>query len=101
MLASMNRLADLAADVKSLAQERLGRGVVQDVKVTDYVDESGEDAYQIFVVVNEFNPDVLTSEKRSGITIALVRKLDAAGDARFPFITFIPSSELAELSAND
>lgn len=97
----MDRLSAVAADVKALAQESLGQGVVQDVKVADYIDESGDDAYQVQVVVNAFDPNVLTAKKRSAIAISLVRKLSAAGDERFPFMTFIPSNELTELAAND
>jgi hypothetical protein len=97
---AMNRLAKVTAEVRSLAQDRLGQ-VVQDIKVTDYVDEGGEDAYQVLIVVNEFDPDVLTAHKRSEFAVALVRKLGAEGDSRFPFISFVPRDELAELSAND
>jgi hypothetical protein len=101
-LSSMNRLATVAENVKTLAQERLGKGVVvEDIRVSDYVDEAGENAYQILIVVNQFNPEILTSDKRSALTVALVRKLGAEGDARFPFISFVPHDELAELSAND
>jgi hypothetical protein len=97
----MNRLADVAAEVRSLAQERLGQVLIQDVRVADYVDEGGENAYQVLIVVNEFDPEVLTADRRSEFAVALVRKLGAEGDSRFPFISFVPRDELAELSAND
>lgn len=69
--------------------------------MSDYVDEAGEHAYRVLVVVNEFDPDVLTPDRRSAFAVALVQKLGSEGDSRFPFISFVPRDELAELTAND
>ena len=96
----MDRLSNIAAEAKELAEERLGKGVVQDVRAADYVDETGEDAYRILIVVNEFDPNVLTTQARSAVVISLIRRLSAEGDARYPFVSFVPKDELAE-AAND
>ncbi len=95
----MGRLSNVAA-ARELAEERLGKGVVDDVRVADYVDGTGEDAYQVLIVVNKFDPKVLTTQARSAVAVSLIRRLDAEGDARYPFVSFVPKDELAEL-AND
>ena len=90
----------VSAAAKKLAQERFGTGVVQDAKATDYTDETGEKAYRVTIVVKEFDPDVLTTEARADVVRGLIRQLEEAGDGRFPFVSFIPSDELAELAAD-
>ena len=85
----MGRLLNVAAEARELAEEHLGKVVVNDVRVSDYVDWTGEDAYQVLIVVNKFDPKVLTPQARSAVAISLIRRLDAEGDVRYPFVSFV------------
>lgn len=97
----MMNLAALADNIRKIAREQLGAKVVEDVKVSDYVDEAGDDAYEIIVVIDKFDPEILSTDARYSIVDAVMRQLADAGDDRFPYMWFIPQDELAEALADD
>jgi hypothetical protein len=97
----MTDLASLATNARKTAQERLGKAMVQEVSVQDYVDEDGEPAFEVVFVLQTYDPEVLTAENRSWIVRSIIRKLKDEGDSRFPFVKFISRDELAEIANDD
>lgn len=97
----MMNAAALAEVTRETAQQKLGRDFVRDIQVSDYVDAFGDEAFEVLVIVDKFDPDILNSNTRFEITRSLIDALTRAGDERHPFIKFIPKDELADVAAND
>lgn len=97
----MMNAAALAKVTREAAQQRLGRDFVRDIQVSDYVDAFGDKAFEVLVIVDKFDPDILSFQTRFEITRSLIDALTRAGDERHPFIKFIPKDELADAAAND
>ncbi len=97
----MLSLAKFKIEARKVASERLGQDTVQDVSVSDYLDEDGDKAILVSYVIDKFDPDKLSTEKRLAVFRSLVRYLGQAGDDRLPLIQYVESEEMADLAAND
>ena len=93
--------ATLTKLARETAERRVGKDMVRDVNVSDYMDAAGEPAFDVLIVISKFDPDVLSSAVRHEIGRALYRALTENGDQRYPFVRFVPEDELAETAAND
>jgi hypothetical protein len=69
---------------------------IQRVFVEDYVDSVGEEELRVWVLFPDDTPDdLLRWDRLQPVDVEIVRRLNEAGESRFPYVRFATEREYA------
>jgi hypothetical protein len=90
---AIDRITEIARDV---AREKLGAGRVADVRVEPMVDWVGDEGLHVLIVLHPFAVEQLKDGQEIGTERReFRRRLQRAGEDRFPYIHYATTAELA------
>lgn len=91
-------LAQVRSKVKDIAAKSLKNERIDDVLIEPDVDQRDRDALRITVVLKDRRHLKVSGESAVSIMMATSEYLEAHGDDRFPYVSFVTTKELASLN---